>query len=52
MPDGEVPATGRRLTFDACTVATVRDAAIRAWHGYYDQMAIAAQLGLIPAPAA
>jgi predicted ester cyclase len=52
MPDGEVPPTGRRLTFDACTVATVRGTAIRAWHGYYDQMAIAAQLGLIPAPAA
>jgi predicted ester cyclase len=52
MPDGEVPPTGRRLTFDACTVAAVRGSAIRFWHGYYDQMAIAAQLGLIPAPAA
>jgi predicted ester cyclase len=51
-PDGEVPPTGRRLTFDACTVATVRGTALRSWHGYYDQMAIAVQLGLIPTPAA
>jgi predicted ester cyclase len=48
-PSGEVPATGGRLTFDACTVVTVHGTAIRSWHGYYDQMAIAAQLGLLPA---
>jgi predicted ester cyclase len=46
-PEGDVPTTGRRLAFDAVTVATVRGQAIRSWHGYYDQMAIAAQLGLM-----
>jgi predicted ester cyclase len=52
MPDGTtVPPTGRAIAFDACTVVRSENGTIRSWHAYFDQMAMAVQLGLIPAPA-
>jgi predicted ester cyclase len=51
MPDGTtVPATGRPIAFAACTVVRAEDGVIRSWHAYFDQMAMAAQLGLLGAP--
>ena len=50
-PQGDVPPTGRRLALalcDVCEIAAGRIVSIRA---YYDQMAFAGQLGLLPEPA-
>jgi predicted ester cyclase len=50
MPGGPtVPPTGRSIVFEACTVVRTEDGVIRSWHAYFDQMAMAAQLGLVGA---
>jgi steroid delta-isomerase-like uncharacterized protein len=50
-PQGEVPPTGRTLKLPLCDVFEVAAGRITRIRAYYDQMTIAAQLGLLPAPA-
>jgi steroid delta-isomerase-like uncharacterized protein len=51
-PQGEVPPTGRKLTLPLCDVFEVAAGRITRLRVYYDQMTFAAQLGLLPEPAA
>lgn len=51
-PQGEVPGTGRSLSLPLCDVFEVAAGRITGIHVYYDQMSFAAQLGLLPEPAA
>ena len=51
-PQGEVPPTGRRLSLPYCEVFEVAAGRITQIRTYYDQMAFAAQLGLLPEPTA
>jgi steroid delta-isomerase-like uncharacterized protein len=50
-PQGEVPPTGQALRLPACLVFEVSAGRITAQRAYYDQMTLAAQLGLVPAAA-
>jgi len=50
-PQGEVPPTGRTLNLPLCDVIEVEAGRILQIRAYYDQMAFAAQLGLLPDPA-
>jgi steroid delta-isomerase-like uncharacterized protein len=50
-PQGTVPPTGRTLALPYCEVFEVAAGRIASKHVYYDQMAFAAQLGLLPEPA-
>jgi len=51
-PQGEVPPTGRKLSLPLCDVFEIAAGRIMRIRAYYDQMTIAAQLGLVPEPAA
>src|SRR5258708_33869766 len=51
-PQGEVPPTGRKLMLPLCDVIEVAAGRITQIRAYYDQMTFAAQLGLMPEPAA
>lgn len=46
-----MPPTGRTLRLPACLVFEVNAGRITAQRAYYDQMTLAAQLGLVPAAA-
>jgi steroid delta-isomerase-like uncharacterized protein len=49
LPDGtEVPATGKRVEVQGMELVRVRDGKIVADNLYYDNLAVAAQLGLLP----
>ena len=49
LPDGtEVPATGRRIEVAGMEVVVMRDDKIVANNLYYDNLAVVAQLGLLP----
>jgi predicted ester cyclase len=49
LPDGtEVPPTGRRLEVRGMELVRVRDGKIVLDNLYYDNLAVAAQLGLLP----
>jgi steroid delta-isomerase-like uncharacterized protein len=49
MPDGEtIPATGRRIRFRGCDLATVEGGKIKEHHLYYDLMQFMEQLGMAP----
>jgi steroid delta-isomerase-like uncharacterized protein len=51
MPDGsELPATGKRVEMHGMELVKVRDGKIVVDNLYYDNLSIAAQLGLIPQP--
>jgi len=50
-PQGEVPPTGRTLQLPICLGFEVAAGRITSNHAYYDQMTLAAQLGLLPEPA-
>ena len=50
-PDGEVPATGRSITFQSCDYIRIRGGKIVEWNAYFDNMAFLGQLGLLPEPA-
>ena len=53
LPDGtELPATGRRIEIRGMEYVQMRDGKIVVDNLYYDAMAVAAQLGLLPAGAA
>jgi steroid delta-isomerase-like uncharacterized protein len=49
-PQGEVPPTGRTLRLPICLVFEVTAGRIASNHAYYDQMTLAAQLGLLHEP--
>jgi predicted ester cyclase len=49
-PGGEVPATGRVVTLPFCAVGTQRDGRVSSMTLYLDQLAMLAQLGLVPQP--
>jgi len=51
-PQGEVPPTGRKLKLPLCDVIEVAAGRITQIRAYYDQITFAAQLGLMPEPAA
>lgn len=51
-PQGEVAPTGRTLELTLCDVFDIEAGRIQRVRAYYDQMALAAQLGLLPTPAA
>jgi steroid delta-isomerase-like uncharacterized protein len=49
LPDGtEVPPTGKRVEVQGMELVRVRDARIVVDNLYYDSLAVAAQLGLLP----
>lgn len=48
-PQGVVPPTGRTLALPFCDIFEVEAGRIASHRTYYDQMAFAQQLGLIPA---
>ena len=49
MPDGtEIPPTGRRVEVQGMELVRVRDGKVVADNLYYDNLAVAAQLGLLP----
>src|SRR5262245_49084017 len=52
LPDGtELPPTGKRVEVPGMELVRVRDGKLVADNVYYDNLAIAAQLGLLPQPA-
>ena len=49
LPDGtEVPPTGKRVEIKGMELVQVRDGKIAVHHAYWDNMAMAGQLGLLP----
>ena len=49
MPDGtELPPTGKRIEFKGMELVQLRDGKVAVHHMYYDNMAVAGQLGLLP----
>jgi len=51
MPDGtELPPTGKRVEMQGMELVQVRDGKVVVDNLYYDNLSIAAQLGLIPQP--
>jgi steroid delta-isomerase-like uncharacterized protein len=48
---GEIPATGRAIDLRACIVLRVEGGLIASHHGYFDQVELLSQLGLMPEPA-
>lgn len=49
LPDGtEVPATGKRVEVPGMELVVMRDGKIAVDNLYYDNLAVAAQLGLLP----
>ena len=49
LPDGtEVPATGKRVEVQGMELVRIRDGKIVVDNLYYDNLAVAAQLGLLP----
>jgi steroid delta-isomerase-like uncharacterized protein len=52
LRDGtQMPPTGKRVEIRGMELAHVRDGKIAEYHMYWDGMAIARQLGLLPGPA-
>jgi ketosteroid isomerase-like protein len=49
-PNGPVPATGRTVVLESCDVARFRGGLVVSFHSYFDQLAMMAQLGLLPEP--
>ena len=53
MPDGtELPPTGKRIEFKGMELVQFRDGKAAVDHVYWDNMAFAGQLGLLPEAAA
>jgi steroid delta-isomerase-like uncharacterized protein len=52
LPDGtELPPTGKRVTIDGMELVLVRDGKVVLNTLYYDNLAVAVQLGVVPAAA-
>ena len=45
-PQGSIPATGRRVTWQSADIIRVRDGKIASWHVYHDPIPLLAQLGV------
>ena len=53
QPDGtQLPPTGRRIVTKGMELVQVRGGKVAIHHGYWDSMALAGQLGLVPEAAA
>jgi predicted ester cyclase len=50
-PQGEVEPTGSEVLWESADYVKVREGRIRSWHVYSDNLAVMAQLGLVPATA-
>jgi len=49
-PNGEaIPATGKRVRFRECDVATIANGVITSHRTYFDMLDVLTQLGLVPA---
>jgi ketosteroid isomerase-like protein len=51
-PGGHIPPTGRTMSTRFCMICRVRDGQAVSIHGYWDQLEMLEQLGLVPEPAA
>jgi steroid delta-isomerase-like uncharacterized protein len=51
-PTGQIPASGRAVTFPFSAWARVEDGLIREFRGYWDVMGFMQQIGAVPEPAA
>jgi predicted ester cyclase len=49
-PNGDIPATGKRVQGRQVTVQRVKDGQVWSEHLYFDQMEFLGALGLIPTP--
>ncbi len=47
-PEGTLEPTGKRVTVRGCDALTVQGGLIRTHRGYYDQLTLLTQLGLVP----
>jgi ketosteroid isomerase-like protein len=47
-PQGTIPATGRKVTWQSCDYIRLRDGKVFSWHVYHDPTAFFAALGLAP----
>ena len=45
-PQGSIPATGRRVSWQSADIIRVRDGKIASWHVYHDPIPLLAQLGV------
>ena len=45
-PQGELPPTGQRVSWDSADVVRVADGKIVSWHIYHDPLRLLAQLGV------
>ena len=45
-PHGELPPTGRAVSWQSADIVRVRDGKIASWHVYHDTMPLLAQLGV------
>jgi steroid delta-isomerase-like uncharacterized protein len=50
-PAGEIPATGREVSLDFCTILQIENGKIAGVRHYYDTATMMRQLGLMEAPA-
>jgi ketosteroid isomerase-like protein len=46
MPQGTIPATGRKVSWESCDYVRVREGKVLSWHVYHDPGAFYAALGL------
>ena len=51
-PQGEVPPTGRSISVPGAAFVRVAGDQVVSFHGYYDQVDMMTQLGMMPAPSA
>jgi predicted ester cyclase len=51
-PTGPIPPIGRTVVLESCDVGRLRNGKLVSFHSYFDQLAILAQLGVLPEPAA
>lgn len=46
IPQGELPATGRTVTWESADIVRIADGKIISWHIYHDPIKLFAQLGV------
>jgi predicted ester cyclase len=47
-PQGTIPASGKRVTWDSCDYIKVRGGKLVSWHVYHDPASFYAALGVTP----
>ena len=50
-PAGEIAPTGKKVVWKSVDVIGTADGKVTSWHVYFDQVAVLAQLGVLPEPA-